>query len=202
MAKDRVKLWTPPFVIGFPSLFAPRKSEDAAEDDKGKYGCTAIWTPANFTEDHKTLYRAIIAALDEESQRVFKRPWKELPSNVKRGIRDGADKADLDGFGDGTRFASLTSHHKPGIVDRNNIQIVDPDEVFAGCIARATVNVYSYQNKGKGVALGLNNIQILAAEGHPKVRRLDNRGNPGADFSDDLDTSWLDQDEEAAGEDF
>jgi hypothetical protein len=201
MAKEKVKLWTPPFVIGFPSLFTARKGEsDDGSETKAKFGCTAIWTPANFTPAHKKLWQDILDALNEESVRVFKKPWKELPANVKRGLRNGNEKPDLDGFGEGTRFASLTSNLKPGVVDINGNEIIDPSEVFAGCIARATVNVYSYSNKGKGVALGLYNIQILAGEGHAKVRRLDGRGNPGADF-DEVESDWLDQDEGSVDDD-
>lgn len=198
MAKDVVKLTTPPFVIGFPSLYSARKGDNDDPDAKAKFGCTAIWTPANFTPKDKELWKRILDALDDESLRVFKKNWKDLPGNVKRGLRNGNEKPDLDGFGEGTRFASLTSNIKPGVIDINGADIIDPADVFAGCICRATVNVYSYQNKGKGVAIGLRNVQLIAGEGHPKVRRLDGRGDAAGDFDGEPDASWLDQDEGSA----
>jgi hypothetical protein len=97
-------------------------------------------------------------------------------------------------------FASLSSKFKPGVVDRNK-DPVSPDEgnadlVYAGAYARATVGVYAYSNKGKGVAIGLNNLQLIKYD--PEVTgRLDGRGNAGDDFDDEIDSSWLEGEEDS-----
>lgn len=123
--------------------------------------------------------------------------------------RNGATKT-LEGYGPGTQFASLTTKMRPGLIDARKRPIYSKfneedmakveklvaegkeedvdflvDEgstVYAGCYMRATVSVYSYDNKGKGVAWGLMNVQ--------KVKdgdRLDSRIDAAEDFEDDLE---------------
>lgn len=202
MAKsEAIKLTTPLFRIGFPSVFEARTME---ADSKAvpKFNLTAIWTPANFNEKDKRLYAEIKAALDAECKRVFKKDWATCKAdieNFKPGLRSGAKK-ELDGFGQGTVFATLSSKFKPGVVDINK-DPVSPEEgnadlVYAGAYARATVGVYAYSNISKGVAIGLNNLQLIKY--NPEVTgRLDGRGNAGDDFDDEIDSSWLEGEEDS-----
>jgi hypothetical protein len=202
MAKsEAIKLTTPLFRIGFPSVFEARSMEGDAGGTP-KYGLTAIWKPADFTEKDKRLYAAIKAALDTECKRVFKKDWATCKADIegfKTGLRNGANK-ELDGFGPGTVFASLSSKFSPGVVDRNKEEVSpaegNADLVYAGAYARATVGVYAYSNKGKGVAIGLNNLQLIKYD--PEVTgRLDGRGNAGDDFDDEIDSSWLEGEEDS-----
>lgn len=192
------KLTTPVFRLSFPNLFEARAASDDA-NAKPKFGCSAIWTPSKFSEHEKGLWRAILAELDAEARRKFRKPWKELPDNVRRGIRDGASKDNLEGYGEGTRFANLTTKTRPGVAhykkgDDGKYIKIGPEHdnaelIYPGCFCRATVNVYSYDNKGKGVALGLQNIQFVK-----DGPRLDSRTNADDDFEDDLESKWLDDD--------
>lgn len=173
---------TPVFRLSFPALFAAR-SYDGKD---AKYGCSAVWTPSEFNDQDKKLWKAILRALDAESKSCFNKAFKDLPANFKRGIRDGAEKSDLEGYGEGTKFASLTTQMRPGVIDRSK-NVISPEEgngemIYPGCYCRATVNVYSYNNKGKGVALGLMNLQFIK-DGD----RLDSRTDAAEDFEDDLD---------------
>lgn len=190
-----VRYVTPVFRLSFPTLF----EAESYEGGPPKYGLSAVWTPANFTDMDKKRWKAILFAMNEEAKFRFKKPLKELPSTFKLGIRDGKDKEDLEGYGAGTRFANITTKMRPGVIDasKNNISPEDgnAEEIYPGCYCRATVTVYSYDNKGKGVALGLMNVQ--------KVRngdRLDSRTDAADDFDDDIDEAWLEQDE--GGDDF
>ena len=173
-----IKLVTPVFRVSFPNLFEP--------NEDGKYGLSAVWTPADFTDLDKKRWKAIMGGLDAESKRVFKKAWKDLPANVKRGIRNGNEKEDMEGYGEGTRFASLSSKYRPGLVDLDKTPIGpehgNDDLIYPGMYARATVNIFSYNNEGKGVALGLNNVQRVR-----DGERLDNRTDAGADFEDDIE---------------
>lgn len=175
------KFVTPVFRISFPNLFTPQPGMNGG---KPKYGCSAVWEPALFSDKEKVLWAEIGRALNEASLTRFKKPWKDLPANIKRGVRDGAEKEGLEGYGPGTKFANLTSMMRPGIVGPK-LEPIGPDngnadEIYPGCYCRATVNVYSYDSGGgKGVALGLMNVQ--------KVRdgnRLDSRTNASEDFAD------------------
>lgn len=175
------KYLTPVFRVSFPALFKAESFEGGAP----KYGVSAIWEPAKFTESEKKLWQAIGAAMDEESKRAFKMALKELPGNYKKGIRDGKEKQ-LEGYGEGKRFASLTTKMRPGVVDLEKVKIGpeegNDDRIYPGCYARATVTVYSYDNKGKGIALGLMNFQFVK-----DGERLDNRTEAAADFEGDFD---------------
>ena len=86
-------------------------------------------------------------------RRAFKKGLKELPANYKKGVRDGAEKEDTEGYGPGKKFASLTSKMRPGVVDISGIDISpedgNADEVYSGAYYQATVTVYSYDNKNK-----------------------------------------------------
>lgn len=180
MATEVKKLITPVFRVSFPALFEA-KAYDGGEP---KFGLSAVWDPSKFTDKEKDQYRAILAELDKVSMATFKTAWKDLPANVKRGIRDGAEKADLEGYGPGKRFASITSKMMPGVVDSDGKTAIgtahgNADAIYPGCYARATVTVYAYNNKGKGVALGLQNIQKVA-DGD----RLDSRTDAAEDFAD------------------
>lgn len=193
---ERVKLTTPPFRLSFPNVFEARAmGEDP--NSKPKFGCSAIWTPAKFTDRDKVLWRAMLAEMDKESRRAFNKGWKELSSEVyKKGIRDGAGKEGLEGYGPGTRYANLTSKNRPGVIMADGKTKISPDEgnaeeIYPGCYCRATVNVYSFNNKGKGVALGLRNLQKIK-----DGPRIDNRTDAADDFDEEIDSAWLDQAED------
>jgi len=178
---------TPPFRLSFPALFEAQSFDGGAP----KYGCSAVWTPAKFTDKDKALWAEIQKAMDAESMQRFKKKVKDLPDNVKKGIRDGSEKADMAGYGEGTKFASLTTKMKPGTVLLDGTD-GSAEDFYPGCWCRATVTVYSYDNKGKGVAIGLMNIQKIK-----DGERLDSRTDAAEDFAgDEVDAAWLEDEDD------
>jgi len=182
MAKT-VKVITPVFRVCFPNVFRPRpqKNDDGTEGAP-KYGVTAVWDPkriAAIAAEQKR-WDAMMRIADEAAMEMFKKPLSKLPANFKRPIRDGAEKEHLDGFGPGLVFASLTSKMKPGIVAADGVTPIEDEEGFyPGCYARASVVAYAYDNKGKGVAFGLNNLMFVR-----DGERLDSRTDAADDFKD------------------
>lgn len=188
---------TPPFRANFTNTLF-----DAEAMDGGplKYGVMAIWDPRIFTSAHKKQWAAIHAELDALCLAAFKKKWADLPGNFKKGLRPGEEKTSMgDVFENGAMFANLTTKLVPGIVDIEKgpdgkfLQISkkagNTDEVYSGCWMRATITIYTYDNKGKGVALGLMNAQKLK-----DGPRLDYRSDASADFAnDDEDLAFLDQ---------
>lgn len=173
------KLKTPVFRVSFPKVFEAESFNGGAP----KFSVAAVWDPSKFTAAEKKLWQAIIDMCDEVSMERFKKKMADLPGNFKKAIRDGAEKADLAGYGEGLLFANLSSKMKPGIIDVDRQPLLDPNDFYPGCYARATVSAYSYdQGGGKGVALGLQNLQKIA-EGD----RLDSRTDASEDFDDDVD---------------
>jgi hypothetical protein len=202
--KEIKRFTTPVFRVSFPHLFEATKASDADKDAKPKFSLSAIWTPGKFSDKDKALWAAIGKELNRVALEAFKKPWKDLPDNIKRGLRDGAAKEGLDGYGEGTKFANLTTYNRPGVVNLAKEPIGpehgNADEIYPGCYARATVSVYSYGlkpgSKGKGVAIGLFNVQ--------KVKdgpRLDNRVAAEDDFDEELDSEWLDESDDDFGDD-
>ena len=181
------KYVTPVFRLSFPALFEAESYDGGA----AKYSLAAIWTPGKFSEPDKKRWRAILGALDAESKKRFKKGLRELPGNYKKGIRDGSEKADLEGYGDGTKFANLSTKMRPGVIgiDKEPIspEEANVDEIYPGCYCRATVSVYSYDNKGKGVSLGLFNVKKVG-----DGERLDSRTDAAEDFDDVEDDEFLD----------
>ncbi len=202
--KKTKRFTTPVFRLSFPNLFTARRSDEDDPNSKPKFGCSAVWTPAKFTPREKELWRSIIGELNRVSKEAFKKEWKNLPDNIKRGLRDGAAKDGMEGYGEGTRFANLTTKDRPGVVAKDGVTKIGPefgnaDEIYPGCYVRATVNVYSYGtkpgSKGKGVAIGLFNIQKIK-----DGPRLDSRVAPEDDFDEDIDSAWMDEEDDFDGE--
>lgn len=179
MASKRVI--TPVFRVSFPSVFEAKSFDGGAP----KFSVSAVWDPAKFTAKEKALWDQMMGLADEASLERFKKKMNDLPGNFKKAIRDGAEKADLAGYGDGTFFANLSSKMKPGVIDRDQSPITNPDEFYPGCYARATITAYSYDNKGKGVAFGLQNLQKVA-----DGERLDSRTDAAEDFEAVDDDRW------------
>lgn len=183
------KVLTPVFRVSFPSVFEASSYEGGAP----KFSVCAVFTPASFTAKDKVLWKAMTDLADEVALERFKKKLAALPNNFKKPFRDGAEKADLVGFGEGKVFCNLSSKMKPGIIGLDKTPITDPEEFYPGVYARATVTAYAYDNVGKGVALGLQNLQKIK-DGD----RLDSRTDAEDDFgSDDVDDAWLEGDAES-----
>lgn len=77
---------------------------------------------------------------------------------------------------------SWNSTQKPGIVDKDLNEILDPDEVYSGCWGRASINFFPFNTSGnKGIGVGLNNIQKLKDD----ERLGAARASAESDFGDD-----------------
>ncbi len=191
-------LVTPIFRVSFPHVFEARA---AMGEGDPKFGLTAVFDPAKFSPKDKLRWQAMMALANEVSLAKFKKKISELSANFKKPVRDGTEKEGLDGFGEGLRFSNLTTKFKPGVVDKDGVtRIVDDNDAFyPGCYARATITCYAYENKGKGVAFGLMNVQKLA-----DGARLDSRTDAEEDFSneelDPADQAWLEEQSGGASE--
>lgn len=154
------KIYTPKFRVSFPNVFEPRAM---GEDPNGKkkYSLTMLFNVAEIKKDPAQLKlwndmkTALATAAREE--------WGDkIPKNLKSPFRDGKEKEQYDGYGEGIIFASASSMSRPGLVDRNNGRIISAEDFYAGCFARATVNPYAWTYMGKsGISLGLQNLQKL-----------------------------------------
>lgn len=184
------KLTTPPFTAAYTqNLFNPGKTDDG--DDR--YNLVAIWTPGKFGPKAQKLWDAIMAELDRVSMAAFKKPWDKLPSNFKKGLRQGEEREE-DGFGEGRMFATLATYQPPNVKDLASGDPIGPDWkntklVYSGCTMIGTVKIKSFDNKSKGLRFELHNL-LKVGDG----KRLDGRSSADEDFKNvEIDSEYLEQ---------
>jgi hypothetical protein len=87
----------------------------------------------------------------------------KIPANLKTPLRDGdEERATESEEYAGMYFLNANSNQKPGILDRDKLEILDPTEVYSGCYGRVSINFFPFNSNGnKGIAVGLNNVQKL-----------------------------------------
>ena len=183
------KVTTPEFRASFPALF----KAESYEGGKEKYSIVMVFPK-----------KTDLGPMKAAAKVVAQTTWPNgFPANLKTPFRDGADKGELEGFGPDTIFITASTIRKPGLVDRQLQNIIEPERFYAGCYARATVSAFTYDVKGnKGVSFGLHNVQFLrdgeplaggtkaeddfeAVEGEEDMFSVDDRASmPGADFLD------------------
>lgn len=83
-------------------------------------------------------------------------PFKDGNDKVAKDPERNAHLADM-------TIVTAQTQFKPGIVDADREPIIDEDDFYSGCYARASISAYSWTYlKKKGVSFNLNNLQKLA----------------------------------------
>ena len=127
-------------------------------------------------------------AIDEAVQEGISSKWGgKRPKNLRIPLRDGdEERADEAPEYEGMYFMNANSTTKPGIVDKDLNEILDPDEVYSGCWGRASVNFFAYDSNGnRGIGCGLNNIQKLKDGERLGAARASAEDDFGDDYEDD-----------------
>lgn len=170
---------TPKAILSYPRLFEP---EAQNEGDTPKYSCALVFEEGT---DLKTLKQAAVAAARErfgdKADNMIKGGKLRMPFRT-----DSEDK----GYPAGSTFMNVRTTKRPGIVsiypDPNTgkpLPIVDEEEMYPGCVVRASLAVYAYDTNGnRGVSFALNNLQKVA-----DGERLDGRSKAEDEFEADMD---------------
>ena len=111
-------------------------------------------------KDKKTI--AKIEAAIEAAKEEGKGKWGgKVPKKLKLPLRDGDEERDDEAYA-GKLFINTNSKSRPGIVDEDMNEIIDPEDFYSGCFGRASVNFYAFNTNGNvGIAAGLGNLQKL-----------------------------------------
>ncbi len=174
------KLVTGKVRLSYANIWEPR------ENDQGqlKYSC-ALLIPKTDKETLRKV-KAIVDALKAEAVTKYK---GKLPANFKLPLHDGDEEKPDDENYAGHYYLNAYANTQPGIakpVGRGADgktrfeEIEDTTEVYSGCYARVSVNFYLYDNKSKGIGVGLNNI-VKVQDGEP----LAGRASVNDDFADE-----------------
>lgn len=154
---------TPKFRVSYPNVFRARKNDLNGKDE---YSIVALFPKGTD-----------LSALKKAASEAAKEKWGDkIPTNLRSPFRDQAEKEKdgklPEGYEAGAIFISMKSTQRPGLVDGNRQPVIDENDFYAGCFARAQVRAYAYEQKGnRGVAFGLQNLQKMG-EGDPLSSRV------------------------------
>ena len=140
-------------------------------------------------DDQATLDK-IEKAVQEANKEGISSKWNgKKPANLKLPLRDGDEDRPESPEYAGMYFINANSTQKPGIVDRDLVEVIDPDEVYSGSYGRASINFYPFNSNGNsGVGVGLNNIQKLSDGEHLGASRASAEDDFGGDdFTEEED---------------
>jgi hypothetical protein len=180
------KLLTPEFRVSHPNVFEAKTND---LNGKKEYSLVAIFAKG---ADLSDLKKAAEAAATERWG-ADKSKW---PPNIRSPFRKCSERWKNEdskqiipaGYEEGDAFFitfKANEQFKPGVVDQNVKDIIEPREFYPGCYARASIRPFAYPSpkaKGpatanKGVSFGLNHVQKLR-DGDP----LGGSSRPTDDF--------------------
>jgi hypothetical protein len=149
--KYNTKFVTPEIVCSYPSLFTP---EDPFNSGEAKYSLSIP-----ISKDNKEALAQIQQCLINAAVNKWGEKKKDLKGlALPLTDADEKDKSE-DPVYKNTYYFNAKSNKRPGVVDSNLQPIMDEDEVYPGCIIRASMSFYGYDFNGKkGIAVGLQNV--------------------------------------------
>lgn len=155
----------PKTLLSYLTVTQPR----AFGDQKPKYSVSAIIKKS----DTLTLSRidAAMRAAYEEGQSILKGKGKTVPTYeeiIADGpLHDGDEKKDGDPAYAGSYYINAKNERKPGVVDVNKNEILDPSELYSGIYGRVALSFFCYNKNGnRGISASLDYI-MKTADGEP-----------------------------------
>lgn len=147
---------TPEAVAVFPHVFEPKPImvNGQAQGDP-IYSISLLFTE----EDVKGLKKT---ARNLAQQKWPSRDLKELQFPFKKGDSEAQKQADKGRNGEfyrGYIVVKASSQYQPGVVGPTKQDIIDPKEVYSGCIVRAQLNIKTFSaGSNEGVKCYLNHL--------------------------------------------
>lgn len=142
-------------VLRYETLFEAKARSDDKPDDL-LFGATVLMD----NNKHATL----LDKIDALTERVALDEFKKKIHLKNRPVKDGNEKADKEGFGDGVSYLSAYRKSRPGVVDRTLTPLTKEDGIlYPGCTVNMSVRLYAYDHKtgGKGVTCELIAVQFV-----------------------------------------
>ena len=133
--------------------------------------------------------KAAIEAAYQEGQVKLRGNGRSVPplAAIKTPLRDGDVERPDDPAYANSYFINANSTTAPGIVDADRNPVLTRSDVYSGVYGRASINFYAFSsNVNKGIAVGLNNIQLLRA-GEP----LGGKASAESDFASESFDDFL-----------
>lgn len=160
--------------FSYVNVFEPKSINGSDE----KYSVSLLIDKRD-TKTIETIERAIEAA----KQAGVAKFGGRIPPVLKLPLRDGDTERPDDENYAGKMFVNANCKTKPGLIEKNGMEIIDTTEFYSGCYGKASVTFYAFNSKGnKGIACGLNNI-MKTRDGEP----LGGRSRAVDDFANDIE---------------
>ncbi len=187
---------TPKLRCIFVNVIAPLRKSKIEPDAKPVPGLQIL-----IPKSDEALIKKIKTCMAEARKGMNDKWGTKKIKGLKNPLRDGDEE-----FGDseqaelykGMMFMNVSNRYEmPTVVNRKNVVITDLNDFNSGDYAQLGMNAYGYDNKGKGITFGLNNVRVV--EEGDRV----GGGSPKAedDFGDPLDGGVDEEDDEFGSED-
>lgn len=150
---------TGPVRLSFVELWEPAKAKNS-DSDVEKYSCTALFTPLQTDAVWQIIWPVLYNAAKGEFPNNFDTDGQ--PFGLHFPLHDQREKPQYKGYQAGALYFATGSQYKPTIVDAGFNPIVDPKRLYSGVWAILACNPYTYNNKKKGVSLGLQSVMLIA----------------------------------------
>lgn len=136
--------------LSFPHIWESAAIGDSTEK---KYSASLIIDKKDATTKAK-IEAAVKAAIE-----VGKGKWGgTVPKKLKLPLRDGDAEKDDEAY-ENSYFVNASSKNKPGVLDEQKNEMLNKEDLYAGCYVKADLNFYPFDFNGtKGIACGLNNL--------------------------------------------
>jgi hypothetical protein len=145
--------------FAFPYFFEPHTNDDG----KSRWECVILMPPGFDT-------KPVLAALEKAAVEEFgpredwpDKMWKpeDVVQTLKKPRKNRNDQP-MAGYEAGWTVISAAHPKKqPEVVDRDNVVVTDPKQVYGGRWGRLLVRPYAFRNKTSGVAFALLGARVL-----------------------------------------
>jgi hypothetical protein len=144
--------------LSFPSLFKAKtyQGDDADKDKKPKFSATFLMDAKKNAKDIAAIKTAMNYVLTEKY-------GNKIPKGFKLCLRNGAEKEDTEGYGEGIFFIKAKTEKRPPVVDRDLTPLTEEDgKPYAGCYVNASIRFWVQDNTfGKRVNASLRTVQFV-----------------------------------------
>jgi hypothetical protein len=140
--------------LSYANIFRAKAMEGSVGEPK--YSCVFLLDKKTNAKDIKTIQDAIAKQVKEGLK-------GKHPGADKVCLKDGSNKADVDGYGDGVMYVSAGNVKRPVIVDQKRNPLAEEDgKPYSGCIVNGVFNLWVQDNKyGKRINASLTHVQFV-----------------------------------------
>lgn len=150
------KIITPQFRGSFVALDKPKRVK--GDDDGEPRFQILISLPKS-----DPFWKKMEAEVRDAAVAKFGKVPPKFKSPIKDGDTDGSEYENLAGC----NFINASNNRRPGVVDAELNDIIDPNELYSGAWYRASIKAYAWDHPtgGKGASFSLNNVMKVKDDG-------------------------------------